>query len=219
MSYLLPSWETLGGPYKTVLDIGGSAGAFALAAHERWPDARIISFEPRDEAYRDNVSASEGRWEVIRVAASDRAAAGTMLRCEPWPEASTLQAPGPTRVRTAGAERWDELVVPCVALDIALDVDSLERPLLLKVDVEGHEGPALRGAQALLARVDCAVVEVQNDPDIYVGSAPVAEVDEIMRAAGLTFAAVAGCGHSQDRYYPLQFDGVWMRAEVVESRG
>ena len=36
----------LGGPFTTVLDVGEFRGDFARACHDRWPDARVLSFEP-----------------------------------------------------------------------------------------------------------------------------------------------------------------------------
>jgi FkbM family methyltransferase len=69
--YALPAGYSLDG-VKTVLDIGGNVGAFAMWAAGQWPSADIVSFEPSPENYALLTRNTEGlRVAGIAVAVGD----------------------------------------------------------------------------------------------------------------------------------------------------
>jgi hypothetical protein len=54
----------------------------------------------------------------------------------------------------------DRIVVPTLTLDGLVRRGEVPTPNLLKVDVEGHELPVLRGAEPLLAGVEVVILEI-----------------------------------------------------------
>jgi FkbM family methyltransferase len=98
--------ELLGGPFDSVLDVGGNVGEFAEAARTLWPAARITSFEPLADVYRTNCLRANGRWTVEPYAISDRRGVAVLNRCENQHSASSLQPVGGVRaelgIRFAG---------------------------------------------------------------------------------------------------------------------
>jgi len=65
--------------------------------------------------------------------------------------------------------------VPTRRLDEVLNPNDLERPILLKADVQGYELEVLRGAERLLDRINDLVLEL-SFTELYRGQPLVSEV-------------------------------------------
>jgi FkbM family methyltransferase len=75
--------------------------------------------------------------------------------------------------------------VPAVALDDWFARSGLARVDLLKLDLQGYELEALRGAEELLRRgVACVYLEVHLTPGLYEGAAVFADIDAYLRGRG-----------------------------------
>lgn len=202
-----------GAPFDLVLDVGGNLGQFAELAVSAWPAAHVVSFEPIPELFDANVARSQGRWVTLPYALSDSAGYQTLYVCVNQHTASTMQEPGGTRAREFGA---DDLFNPIDVLTLPLDTllalfDGRDR-VLVKVDVEGHEGHVLAGARDVLTLATTVIVECQQDADIFIDAPSPALVNELLQRQGLAFAGIAGVLESSGRV--LQFDGVWSREPV-----
>lgn len=200
-----------GEPFDLVLDVGGNIGLFAEYAIERWPDARVISFEPVPQLASMNVQRAQGRWVVWPLAVSDRRGFATLYACRNQGEASTMMEPGTTRQREFGIiDSWQPISVStCVLDDYLQEFGACERGLV-KIDVEGHELNALRGARDVLTLATTAIVECQQDRDIFIDAPSPAEIDEELRRNGLAFAGILSTTVGSSGRV-LQFDGVWSR--------
>src|SRR5205823_13845040 len=114
----------------------GNVGGFAAQAVERWPAARVVSFEPIPALADVNNAAGLGRWEQVAVAISDRIGEATLYVCENQHTASTMQEPGTARRREFGiADNYAPIRVPTVPLDEFLPLLEGRERVLVKVDV------------------------------------------------------------------------------------
>lgn len=147
------------------VDIGANLGAFTLLA-AGIAKARVLAIEPAPETLpwlREHITLNglSDRVEVAATALSD--------------------APGEIRMTAGlGASNRvsdDGIAVPVTTLDALL---GGRVPTLIKLDVEGHEAPVLRGAAATLAHPALLglVVETRGHGDENA-------VDALCRAAGL----------------------------------
>lgn len=197
------------GPFDTVLDVGGNVGEFAELARTAWPDARITSFEPMPPVARENRRRANGRWWVEECGLSNHEGRVTIRVCLNQPSASTMQKPGTARRERFGiVDRFQELDVKVSTLDRFADVAGGR--CLVKIDVEGHELEVLAGGRELLRKVACVVVEVNQDPDVFMGAPPPRVVDGLLRDAGLSFAGVLAV-QQDPAGQVVQFDGAWLR--------
>lgn len=208
-SFVIP--ELPGEPFDLVLDVGGNVGGFAEQAVERWPAAHVVSFEPIPVLADVNAAAGLGRWDQVAVAISDRVGEATLYVCENQHTASTMQEPGGARRREFGiADSFAPIRVPTVPLDEFLPLLDGRDSVLVKVDVEGHEGAVLAGAAGVLALAACVVVECQQDPTIFFDAPSPFEIDAALRRHGLAFHGIADVLRSPAGRI-MQIDGVWSR--------
>lgn len=204
-----PALQVLG-PFDVVLDVGGNVGGWAELARSLWPAARLTSFEPIPYLAELNRERARGRWWVEQVALSSQAGEAVLHVCTNQHSASTMQPAGTVRRQRFGIQdRFEEITVPTRTLDsYARDVP--DGRLLVKIDVEGHEGPVLAGGPALLELAAVVIVECQQSPDVFAGAATPGQVDELLRFSGLRFAGIID-SLADPAGAVVQFDGIWTR--------
>lgn len=204
--------ELLGGPFDTVFDIGGNVGDFAEQAVTLWPATNVWSFEPVPHLADANRRRAEGRWNVEPFAVSDARGGDTIFYCVNQHSASTMQRPGSVRRELFDLrDAFEPVDISTVRLDDYLDAVAERDRLLVKIDVEGHEGEVIAGGQQVLAQAATVICEVQNDPAVFEDGVTVAQVTELLAELGLTFAGVLDVLHAPGDGRVLQFDGVWRR--------
>lgn len=170
----------------TVIDVGASRGQFAVVAAHRWPGARLICFEPLPGAAArlSRVLTSAPAAEVRTLALADAAHEANMhvARAD---DSSSLLPIGARQVATfPGTDEVGVIAVRTARLDDELDITALERPVLLKIDVQGAELLVLRGATASLDHIDAVLVEC-SFVELYEGQPLASEVVGFLAAHGL----------------------------------
>jgi FkbM family methyltransferase len=170
---------------RTVVDIGGNRGQFALAARHYFPDAKIVSFEPLPEpgAKFRSVFAEDTKATLIDAAigpisgealihVSTRDDSSSML-----PITATQAAifPGTAEIGTS--------MVRTTRLEQHLPAAEIETPALLKLDVQGFELQALTGCETELSRFAWVYVEC-SFMELYAGQAFAGEVIAWLRERG-----------------------------------
>lgn len=148
-----------------IIDGGCHVGRFSRQALEVFPGGRVLAFEPDPdsaEEARRNVAAPD-RFELVRAALGSQrgraeffrgpSSATNSLLPRPedgllpyYPESATLEAAGPVDV---------------VALDDECAQRGITRIALAKLDLQGGELPALKGADRLLAAGGVSVLLIE----------------------------------------------------------
>lgn len=150
------------GSAPVVVDVGANVGQFLVAAKLFAPDSRVIAFEPDPDvcaALERNVSG----YSSVRVhcAGVGRETGRLPLFRHPVSLMSTLRPS--EAVETY--DRANTVDVELVRLDDALaDEPTID---LLKIDVEGFELDALRGARETLKRTTYLLVELSLTRDSH----------------------------------------------------
>lgn len=195
---------------RTVVDVGANRGQFALVARERWPTARLICFEPLPRALAVLRRVLHDRPQTEIVDAAIGAGSGrAMLHVSRSEDSSSLLAITELQTRTfPGTDEISAIDVPTTSLDECLDHD-IERPVLLKIDVQGFELEVLRGANRLLKVIDVVLVECSFE-EFYSGQAKAEDVIRFLHDRG--FALAGASAPSLDRHgVILQLDLIFIR--------
>jgi FkbM family methyltransferase len=187
-------------PGEVVIDAGANIGLFTvLAARHVGPHGRVIACEPSPttmELLRDNVGRNSFEWVDLREVAL--AEAPGRLQMHVFTPGSGFSSFAPA---DAGTSRRVEVSVTTLD-DVAGDL--LDRTRIVKLDIEGAELRALRGARRLLehARPDF-IVELEPEHLERQGST-IEEVQALFEDAAYSAYAIGGKG-----FEPLR--GRWVR--------
>jgi len=136
---------------QLIVDLGANVGFSVVLLADRFPNARIVAFEPHPEhlaSLREHVALNHlgGRVEIVAAAASD--AAGQAYLTEEENESRV--------VSTAGAQ-----AIPIHVRDFFRELDGRTVDLL-KMDIEGGEFEILRDPRFAGLRPRTVVLEWHN---------------------------------------------------------
>lgn len=172
----------IGRDYRTVIYVGANKGQFAAFAQARWPNARLICFEPLPGPRAKLIAVTTGRAEIHRVALGEVEGQAVMLVAS-RADSSSLLPLGETHKRLFRMDESGQLSVPVRRLDAVIDANDLPRPALLKIDVQGFEYQTLTGAEGLLDAIDAVYVEA-SFVELYACQKLAADVATLLGDAG-----------------------------------
>jgi FkbM family methyltransferase len=199
---------------ELVVDIGANVGQFALMARHRWPQARIVSFEPLSEcaAQLRAVFAGDRRFECHALALTDHA--GTeAFHVTGAEDSSSLLPVARRQVEEFETAEARVVQVETARLDDVLPAAALPaegEPVLVKLDTQGTELAVLQGGPALLARATHLLVEV-SFVELYEGQADAADVTRFLVEQGWDLRSVYDVKASRRTGEPLQADALFVR--------
>ncbi len=174
-------------PGATVLDIGANIGVYTLrAAAAAGPLGKVHAFEanPRlAELTRRSIHINgfESFCQVHCLAVADRRGEARLVFSHAWSGGGSL-----FRHEQDLAARGEEAVLcPMLPLDDLFPAASF-RADVIKIDIEGAEGQALRGMRQLLERSPELRLMMEFSPDMLAGAGtPPQEVAELLGGMGL----------------------------------
>jgi len=189
---------------RTIIDGGANIGQFARAAVENFPETHVYSFEPLPEVaarFRANLA------DCPRVTFAESALGnrnGTLRFFRSSYDLASSALP------SVGTKATEEIEVAVGRLDTLLTPEALRPPVLLKLDLQGYELEALRGATALLPLVQHILLEIAFE-SAYVGEASFGELYEFLRDAGFSFRCPVDT-LSDDQGAIVQMDALFERS-------
>lgn len=155
---------------ETFFDIGAHGGVYTITLQKRFPDLNLHSFEPQPDDLVRNLKLnhlSDAR--VHKVAVGDCAGIVRM----------TTKARSSNHVSEQGTR-----AVPMVRLDEYVALHNIPDPSWIKIDIEGLELPALKGAEELLRKSKPTVIcEINHLFDRY--GTTISDFIEFMSSVGL----------------------------------
>lgn len=201
---LLETWAGLAAEAQVVLDVGANAGIYSLAALAARPDAVVHAFEPTPEiaaALRRTAALNGLDGLVVHEAAVfDHSGAVALQRFQG--ESGDNGGMNFVIEDSGGAAER----VRSVRLDEFLAAQRLDRVDLMKMDIQGHEPTALRGAGALLreGRIRTLFMELNwaDDPS---EPCPAEAAVGLLQAAGYQFSPTG-------RRLAFREAGDWLRS-------
>jgi len=171
----------------TVVDVGANRGDFIRAVRFVDPRAHVVAFEPIPALHERLQAEFEAQGCEIFPYALDAEAGPREFFLTQADDLSSLLPPTVelTRSLREGAEATKSVAIRVEArrLDDVLDLSKRPGPVLLKLDVQGSELRALRGATRQLEHVACVKLEHHFDR-FYEGQSELADLVALMQDRG-----------------------------------
>lgn len=197
---------------RTVIDVGANTGQYGTDLRQAGFQGDIVSFEPLSDAYAEllRTSRRDENWHCRQLAISDRPGSGKIYIAGNSASSSLLVMAGAHNEAAPEAAVVGAEEVTLCRLDAVDEIRSMAHPLMLKLDVQGHELAALDGAAGILDRV--ALVEAElSICELYAGAPLMLEVLSAMAGRGFELVALEpGFYDPRDGRF-LQFDGFFRR--------
>lgn len=177
-------------PPRVIYDIGANVGTWALLAKAVFPRAEVHCFEPLDRLKGEFDARTRGVAGIHRHALALGAAAATMpMRVTDFVDASSLLEMADAsflhyRLRPAG-----EVMVRVERLDDYVAAAGLPPPDLVKLDIQGYELEALRGAGDCLRSASAVLSEV-SFVELYKGQCLFHDVVGFLAGRGFLLCAL-----------------------------
>ena len=172
----------------TVLDCGANIGQFAMELREELPEAKIYSFEPIPAVFSALIKnmAGDAHFRAFQTAIGEKDGSAE-INVSPYapsssllPETEVIKKSFP---HTVGGKKE---TIQISRLDTAVKNLSLQKPILLKLDVQGYEVKALEGAPETLKKVDFLLIET-SFVEMYKGQPLFDDIYTLMKSQGFLY--------------------------------
>lgn len=183
---------------RTVVDVGANRGQFALFARHCFPGARIIALEPLPTPAGCflRLFADDPQVTLHRAALGPQSGDATMHVSGRDDSSSLLPIGEPQRRLFPGTGERSTVTIRRGRLSEFVGREPLERPALLKLDVQGYELEALRGSEDLLGQFEWVYAEC-SFAELYEGQALAEEVIVWLRERGYRVVTIDNVSRDQ----------------------
>ncbi|MDX2132110.1 MAG: FkbM family methyltransferase [Planctomycetota bacterium] len=185
-----------------IYDVGAATGEWSRMAHEIWPQARIVGFEPnaREVPHLDATKRDVPGFDYRRCFLGR--ARGTVEYFDNDTQTSLLDD------SARGVKTTAEMLV----LDELIASGDIPAPQFVKLDVQGYELEVLSGGEAAMRGAQALLLEVSFIP-FHPGLPIVRDVVEFMHARGFVWFDVLGLLRRASDDALLQMDVLFVRGD------
>jgi FkbM family methyltransferase len=198
-----------------VIDVGANDGQFARYALKRFPEAALYCFEPLPQAFAklERWAHSKRDIHLFNMALGETKATAQMsLHSEHTPSSSLLATTKLSGEIYPFTKKQEQIEVSVERLDDVLGdtVTLVQRPYLIKLDVQGFEGPVIRGGRSVFSRAAACVVEISLD-HLYEGQSTFKEIFSELDSLSFNYVGNLGQVYSNDGHV-IYLDAVFLRS-------
>jgi FkbM family methyltransferase len=199
----------------TIIDLGANVGQFAVAAAKIFTSARIYSFEP-DPVTFSKLEKNTKKFDDsnnFNVAVGEKNYQANFFRNAYNHSSSLFELHSNHKNSFPDAAVLEEITVTVERLDAIMKDKPLQRPVLLKLDIQGAEVAALNGASETLLNVDFILIEVSFKP-MYLNEMVFSDIMKLIEAKGFEFVRPISFLSDASGYEILQSDLLFKKSGI-----
>ena len=197
---------------RTVIDIGANEGQFARIALDLFPGAKLCCFEPLADCCK--ILAELGREHkgitVFPYACGETSDEVSMNRSSFSPSSSLLEMGSRHKELYPFSSDSSQELVSVRRLDDLVGDIPFERPILIKVDVQGFENRVIRGGVNTFATASVVIIEVSFET-LYKEQASFDSVYQLLVSTGFHFRGLAQQDADPNTGIPIYADAYFLR--------
>lgn len=196
---------------NTVIDVGAYTGSLCFGIAKVIPKAKIYAFEPLPENYAalQNL-AKKIDLTAFNVAVGNEEGEKTFYQNAFSASSSALPMEQVHVTEFPDTAEVSEITVPFWRLDDHLAEMTLEKPVLMVLDVQGFEYEVLKGAEKLLESVDIIICEISVD-QLYERQASFDDIYSLLVSNGFCYSGDFDQLRSPTDDRVLQIDAIFTR--------
>ncbi|MES2006834.1 MAG: FkbM family methyltransferase [Patescibacteria group bacterium] len=207
-------WDDIAKPreIKTILDVGANDGFFAADMRLKFPEARIISFEPLHEVYASLLERmkDDQNFKAYNVALGENFGSITIHHSASHASSSLLpMGELHKKIYPGSVEHTDESV-KIERLDDALKDTPLQAPVLVKIDVQGFEAGVIKGGSEVLRKADIILVE-NSFVTLYEGQLLFGGIHDLLKELGFSYRGRGETHYDPRTKEPIYEDSVFIK--------
>jgi FkbM family methyltransferase len=197
---------------KTVLDVGANIGQYGKELMQHGYKGEIHSFEPITSAYKQLCKNAKqfSAWKVHNIGLGSKEEEVMINVSENIVSSSILKVGHASLSAEAKSKPTHQEKVKLTDLDTFLATMLVQKEILLKLDVQGFEMEALRGAMKSLRHVKIIQIEL-SFTELYEGGPLHDEVTEFLKEQGYEIFSIIPGFRDERSGRMLQADGIFIR--------
>ena len=197
---------------QTILDIGANTGQFAKSIHQIFPQAILYSFEPLEDCYNELVNNFKEipQFQAFNVALGDKTAQ-MEINCSQYSPSSSLLTMAEIH-KNAFPYTQDQTLykVDVVKLSDIANKLNLQKPILIKLDVQGFEDKVIAGGKDVIEQAELIIIEMSLE-ELYENQPLFDDIYKILVNLGFKYKGNYEQLHSPQDGRILQVDGIFMK--------
>jgi FkbM family methyltransferase len=197
---------------NTVIDVGASQGVFSAKARSLFPNAMIYAFEPIPGSYQTLTEKfrSDNKFKAFNVALGNEIGQKDFFKNQHIGASSFMKISDLQMDAHPDTKNYSKIKVNLDRLDNFIE-DLIIRPnIFLKLDVQGYEIEALKGAEKLLEKTKVVFSEVCFDY-LYEGQPLLGDINDFLSQKGYKIIGIENIARSVK-------DGAYLNADVFFIR-
>jgi len=184
---------------KTIFDIGGNIGSWTLLVKTIFPNAEIHAFEPL-EGFANRLKENTKKIDSIFVHQVALANEEAMSEMYVAGDSSSLMPLGKLMQEQYEIQSNEKTTIQTVILDNYIKEKNIPQPDFIKLDIQGYELEALKGAKKAMNYAKYIFIEVSFE-EFYVGQPLFHEVVSFMAEHNFYATALKKETHVGKRLY------------------
>lgn len=214
--YHLAAYHLKDAPVEGIVDGGAFDGKHSLYLAKLFPRAKIFAFEPVPDSYRLLIETTKRLKQIVPVnlALAEQAGTATINLNSFAPTNSLLPSAANEDAEIYFAGRGETVSttpIKTISLDQFAEQRQEFRCTLLKLDLQGYELHALRGARNVLIKQTAAVISEVRFKPLYEGDTDFQAIDAFLAECGFALTCLQEVTHQPKDSTVFEANALWVK--------